>query len=286
LVHIETAQVVQAIESLQQEPNLFKDYIFPIASALFTSILGAGIAYFTLRSQENIQIEKDKMNNTNKWTFLLEEAGTTLMAIKMIYYDQLSDNPIQRISAIPSILLNAQPINEKLESLSFIVKKLDSKTEPEKWSQISKIKLMVNSYNNLIYLWEQRNSIDKPIKEKLMAEFSNQGYIDISEQEAIQAIGPAKMVSLIDLTEKVVKFTDDLLIEINDFLINFPAYAKSRIKTKQLKRFGSVITYSNNGNTLLLAMLAKTPEPDFTSVEELFGKTSKEIKKRMKNGYE
>jgi hypothetical protein len=286
LVHIETAQVVQAIESLQQEPNLFKDYIFPIASALFTSILGAGIAYFTLRSQENIQIEKDKMNNTNKWTFLLEEAGTTLMAIKMIYYDQLSDNPIQRISAIPSILLNAQPINEKLESLSFIVKKLDSKTEPEKWSQISKIKLMVNSYNHLIYLWEQRNSIDKPIKEKLMAEFSNQGYIDISEQEAIQAIGPAKMILLIDLTEKVVKFTDDLLIEINDFLINFPAYAKSRIKTKQLKRFGSVITYSNNGNTLLLAMLAKTPEPDFTSVEELFGETSKEIKKRMKNGYE
>jgi hypothetical protein len=285
-VHIETAQVVQAIESLQQEPNLFKDYIFPIASALFTSILGAGIAYFTLRSQENIQIEKDKMNNTNKWTFLLEEAGTTLMAIKMIYYDQLSDNPIQRISAIPSILLNAQPINEKLESLSFIVKKLDSKTEPEKWSQISKIKLMVNSYNHLIYLWEQRNSIDKPIKEKLIAEFSNQGYIDISEQEAIQAIGPAKMVLLIDLTEKVVKFTDDLLIEINDFLINFPAYAKSRIKTKQLKRFGSVITYSNNGNTLLLAMLAKTPEPDFTSVEELFGETSKEIKKRMKNGYE
>lgn len=285
-MHIETAQVVQAIESLQQEPNLFKDYIFPIASALFTSILGAGIAYFTLRSQENIQIEKDKMNNTNKWTFLLEEAGTTLMAIKMIYYDQLSDNPIQRISAIPSILLNAQPINEKLESLSFIVKKLDSKTEPEKWSQISKIKLMVNSYNHLIYLWEQRNSIDKPIKEKLMAEFSNQGYIDISEQEAIQAIGPAKMVLLIDLTEKVVKFTDDLLIEINDFLINFPAYAKSRIKTKQLKRFGSVITYSNNGNTLLLAMLAKTPEPDFTSVEELFGETSKEIKKRMKNGYE
>jgi hypothetical protein len=285
-VHIETAQVVQAIESLQQEPNLFKDYIFPIASALFTSILGAGIAYFTLRSQENIQIEKDKMNNTNKWTFLLEEAGTTLMAIKMIYYDQLSDNPIQRISAIPSILLNAQPINEKLESLSFIVKKLDSKTEPEKWSQISKIKLMVNSYNHLIYLWEQRNSIDKPIKEKLMAEFSNQGYIDISEQEAIQAIGPAKMILLIDLTEKVVKFTDDLLIEINDFLINFPAYAKSRIKTKQLKRFGSVITYSNNGNTLLLAMLAKTPEPDFTSVEELFGETSKEIKKRMKNGYE
>jgi hypothetical protein len=285
-VHIETAQVVQAIESLQQEPNIFKDYIFPIASALFTSILGAGIAYFTLRSQENIQIEKDKMNNTNKWTLLLEEAKATLIAIKGNYYDQLSNNPIQRISAIPSILFNSQPINEKLESLSFIVKKLDSETDPEKWSQILRIRAMVNNYNYLIDLWEQRNSIERPIKEKLMAQFLNQGYINISEQEAIQAIGPAKVVVLIDLTERVVKFTDDLLIEINDFLINFPVYAKSRIKTKKLKRFGSVITYSNNGNELLLAMLAKTPEPDFTSVEALFGEKSEEIKKKMETGYE
>jgi len=285
-VHIETAQVVQAIESIQQEPNIFKDYIFPIASALFTSILGAVIAYFTLRSQENIQIEKDKMNNTNKWTFLLEEAKATLIAIKGNYYNQLSDNPIQRISAIPSILFNAQPINEKLESLSFIVKKLDAETQPEKWSHILRIRAMVNNYNYLIDLWEQRNSIERPIKEKLMAKFTNQGYLTLSEQEAIQVIGPAKMVLLIDLTERVVKFTDDLLIEINDFLINFPVYAKSRIKTKKLKRFGSVITYSNNGNELLLAMLAKTPEPDFKSVEALFGETSEKIKTRMKTGYE
>jgi len=145
---------------------------------------------------------------------------------------------------------------------------------------------MVNNYNYLIDLWEQRNSIERPIKEKLMAKFTNQGYLTLSEQEAIQVIGPAKMVLLIDLTERVVKFTDDLLIEINDFLINFPVYAKSRIKTKKLKRFGSVITYSNNGNELLLAMLAKTPEPDFKSVEALFGETSEKIKTRMKTGYE
>jgi hypothetical protein len=77
-----------------------------------------------------------------------------------------------------------------------------------------------------------------------------------------------------------------MLIELNDFLINFPIYAKSRINTKRLKRFGSVITYSNNGNELLLAMLAKTPKPNFSSVESLFGKTSEEIDKKMKTGYE
>jgi hypothetical protein len=285
-VHIETAQVVQAIESLQQEPNIFKDYIFPIASAFFISMLGAGIAYFSLRSQEKIQIEKEKMNNTNKWMFLLEEAQATLIAIKGNYYNKLSDNPIQRISAIPSILFNAQPINEKLESLSFIVKKENADVDPEKWSQIFRIRSMVNNYNYLIDLWNQRNEIERPMKEKLMAQFSNQAYINISEQEAIEAIGPAKTVLLIDLTERLVRLTDDILIEINDFLINFPIYAKSRINNKRLKRFGSVITYSNNGNELLLAMLAKTTKPDFSSVEILFGETSEEIEQKMKTGYE
>jgi hypothetical protein len=285
-VHIETAQVVQAIESLQQEPNIFKDYIFPIASAFFISMLGAGIAYFSLRSQEKIQIEKEKMNNTNKWMFLLEEAQATLIAIKGNYYNKLSDNPVQRISAIPSILFNAQPINEKLESLSFIVKKANADVDPEKWSQIFRIRSMVNNYNYLIDLWNQRNEIERPMKEKLMAQFSNQAYINISEQEAIEAIGPAKTVLLIDLTERLVRLTDDILIEINDFLINFPIYAKSRISTKRLKRFGSVITYSNNGNELLLAMLAKTTKPNFSSVEILFGETSEEIEQKMKTGYE
>ncbi len=285
-MHIETAQVVQAIESLQQEPNIFKDYIFPIASAFFISMLGAGIAYFSLRSQEKIQIEKEKMNNTNKWMFLLEEAQATLIAIKGNYYNKLSDNPIQRISAIPSILFNAQPINEKLESLSFIVKKANADVDPEKWSQIFRIRSMVNNYNYLIDLWNQRNEIERPMKEKLMAQFSNQAYINISEQEAIEAIGPAKTVLLIDLTERLVRLTDDILIEINDFLINFPIYAKSRINTKRLKRFGSVITYSNNGNELLLAMLAKTTKPNFSSVEILFGETSEEIEQKMKTGYE
>jgi hypothetical protein len=178
-VHIETAQVVQAIESLQQEPNIFKDYIFPIASAFFISMLGAGIAYFSLRSQENIQIEKEKMNNTNKWMFLLEEAQAALIAIKGNYYNKLSDNPIQRISAIPSILFNAQPISEKLESLSFIVKKANADVEPKKWSQIFRIRAMVNNYNYLLDLWNQRNEIERPMKEKLLAQFSNQAYINI-----------------------------------------------------------------------------------------------------------
>jgi len=285
-VHIETEHIVKAIESLQQESNLFKDYIFPIASAFFTSILGAGIAYFSLRNQENIQIEKEKMNNTNKWTFSFEKAKATLIAIKVNYYTELTDNPIQRMSVIPSILFNSDPISEKLEQLSFIVKKADENVSPAKWSQILRIRAMVNNYNQLIDLWNQRNSIERPIKEKLVAQYSVQGHVNMSEQEVIEAIGASKVVLLIDLTERVIRLTDDMLIEINDFLINFPPYAKSKIKTKRLKRFGSVITYSVNDNKLLLNMLARTPKPNFSSVESLFGETSEEIERKMKTGYE
>lgn len=56
-MHNETELIVNAIESLRQEGSIFKDYIFPIASAFFTS---AGIAYKSFRYQDDIKIEKEK----------------------------------------------------------------------------------------------------------------------------------------------------------------------------------------------------------------------------------
>jgi hypothetical protein len=99
-VHQETQLIVSAIESLQQEPNFFKDYLFPIASAFFTSSLGAVIAYYILNRQEYVQIEKDKMNASNKWTLDIEQARSNLIAIKDNYNGELTDIPLQRVGAI------------------------------------------------------------------------------------------------------------------------------------------------------------------------------------------
>ena len=52
----EIESIVKAIESLQQESNPFKDYMFPLASGFFSSMLGAGVAYLTLRHQDNSQL--------------------------------------------------------------------------------------------------------------------------------------------------------------------------------------------------------------------------------------
>lgn len=286
-MHEETELLVKAVESLRQDSSVFKDYVFPVASALFTSLLGAGIAYFTLRHQESIQIEKDKMNTANKWTLLAEEARSTLIAIKGNYNEKLSDNPFQRISAIPSILFHATPIIERYEELSFIIPKSNSElNNTEKWSQIFRIRSMISNYNHVLELWNQRNEIDRPIKLKIVEQAQGQSFVNMNQDELINFIGAPELSVLIDLTERVVKLTDDLIIEIDDFLENFPSYAKSLVNTGRLKKYGSVMKYSNNGNELLLNLIKPVPDVDYTHIEELFGQSAEELKRRHVTGYE
>lgn len=278
--------LVKAIDGLKQDPNIFKDYLFPIASALFTSLLGAGIAYFTLRHQEGVQIEKQKMNTANKWTLLAEEARSSLIAIKGNYHENLTDNPIQRMSAVPSILFHATPIIERYEELSFIISKVNQDSgEPEKWSQIPRIRSMISNYNNILELWKKRNQIERPIREAIIAKSGGQAYVNMDQATLMGIISGADLSLVIDLTERVIKLTDDLIIELDDFLAGFPALAKSLINTKRLKRHGSVIKYLNNGNELLLKLIEKTPEVDYSSVEQLFGESSEQLRQRHSTGY-
>jgi len=287
IVHEETQLVVSAIESLKQEPNFFKDYIFPIASAFFTSILGATIAYYTLNRQEYVQIEKEKMNASNKWTLDIEQARSNLLAIKGNYNGKLTDLPIQRVGAIPSILFHAQPIPEKFNDLSFIVpKESKSKAELPKWSQIPRIRAMVSNYNYLLKLWEQRNEINQNFKEMILVSIGNIAYANLTLQQVEVAVGKANLSILIDLSERCITLTDDIIVELDNFLSEFPAFAKTKIDTKRLKKFGTVISYSNNGNEALLELINKSPIVDFSTVEYLFGENDADIKKRQKTGYE
>ena len=120
-MHQETELLVSAIESLKQEQNIFKDYIFPIASAFFTSLLGAFIAYLALNRQESLKLEKEKLIAANKWTLDAERARSSLISIKGNYYKQLQSHPIQRLVSIPTILLKSEPVLENYQDLAFIV---------------------------------------------------------------------------------------------------------------------------------------------------------------------
>lgn len=284
-MHNETELIVNAIESLRQEDNIFKDYIFPIASALFTSLLGFVIAYKFFRYQEDIKIEKEKMDTANKWTLLADEARSKLISIKQNYHGKLTGNPIQRAAAISTILFTAKPIVEDYSKLSFLVPKQSSDEYP-KWSQIPRIRTMIHNYNYVQELWLKRNEIERPIKEKVVQLYSTKAFVDVSPEQIFECVGEADFALLVDLTEKVITLTDDLLVELDDFRANFPVYAKTHIDTKRLKRYGSVLTYPIDKNEILLAMLKKSPNTDYSSVTALFGATTDQLKQRYSTGYE
>lgn len=286
-MHQETQLIVSAIESLQQESNFFKDYLFPIASAFFSSILGGVIAYYILNRQEYVQIEKDKMNASNKWTLDIEQARSNLISIKDNYNGELTDIPLQRVGAIRSILFHAQSIPENFRDLYFIVPKGNkTKTDLPKWSQIPRIRAMISNYNYLLKLWDQRNESNQSFKEIIFASIGNNAYAKLTLQEVENAVGKANLVILIDLTERCITLTDDIIVELDSFLSDFPAFAKTKVDTKRLKKYGTIITYSNNGNKALLKLIKKSPTVDYSSVEYLFGETDEVIKKEHKTGYE
>ncbi len=286
-MHDQTKQLIDAILELKQEPSYFKDYLFPIVSAFFSSILGAAIAYFTLRWQENIKIEKEKMDIANKWLLIAEGARSNLLAIKSNYHGKLDRNPFNRLGLIPTILIEDNPIEVKYHELSFVVPtaKPNENTYP-KWSQIPRFRAMIENYNHAIALWKQRNILSEEFKDKLIQAHGNAIIDGFSLEHALAAVGRPFLIKFIDLTERLVKLTDDLVIEIDDFLDNFPKYAKTRIRYKRLKRYGSVLTYSNSDNNALLDIIKKSPEADFSRYEALFGESHETISKRHQTGYE
>lgn len=140
--------LIQAIEGLKQEGSIFKDYMFPLVSGFFSALLGAGVAYFTLKYQDYIQIEKEKMMTINRWSLLAEEAFSSLIAFKANYNGKLNTHPFQRVSQVPTILNCSKPIIEDFSSLSFIAPKKDDKDSLKiKWRGIPRIRAMINNYN-------------------------------------------------------------------------------------------------------------------------------------------
>lgn len=286
-MHQETEMIVSAIESLKQEPNYFKDYIFPIASAFFTAILGAFIAHLALSRQESLSLEKNKLIAANKWMLDVERAMSSLIAIKGNYHKQLQANPVQRLASIPSILMRSEPVKENYQDLAFIVPSEDEyKIKAHKWAQIPRINAMIGNYNALLHMWEKRNEINEAFKQAILGTYGNKAFASITMQEAEQAFGSAGLVTLIDVTERCIKLTDHIIMELNDFLENFPTYAKTKLDLKRLKNFGKLISYSNNGNEVLIELIKPEVEVDFSSVQALYGVSVQDIKQRHTTGYE
>lgn len=180
--------------------------------------------------------------------------------------------------------MRSEPVLENYQDHAFIVpSEEEHNKQAHKWAQIPRINAIIGNYNALLHMWEKRNEINEAFKQAILGTYGNRAFANITIQEAEAAFGSAGLVALIDVTERCIKLTDHIIIELNDFLENFPTYAKTKI---DLKSFGKLISYSNNENEILLELIKPEIEVDFSSVQALYGESIKDIKQRHTTGYE
>lgn len=285
-MNTEMETLVHAIESLQQEANPFKDYIFPMVAAFFSSLLGGGVAFVTLKYQENTQIEKDKMDAVNKCTLIAEEAQSSLIALKNNYVGKVTDDPVQRVLNVPSIVHNTKEVNEDVVNLAFLIPSLtDAIGQDTKWRKLTLIRAMLMNYNFLIGLWNKRNAFERPLRLKLKADYPHLNTTGISIVDIVASIGEQALHELIDLTERCIKYTDDILVELNDFLVHFPEQAKPLIKMDKLKDYGKIITFGEDQAPAFLRAIQKVPEVNYDTLASIYGEDAEKLKQEYSTGY-
>lgn len=275
----EAALIAEAIAGLRNEPSLFRDYLFPIVSGFFSAVLGAWVAYFALKFQERNQLEREKLVTCNEWTITMEGVFQSLIAFKENYCNEVHTHPFQRALSVRSIFGQSKPLEKNVADLSFLV---PTKSDPDslkmKWRSISRIGGLVSNYNSLLIIWEKRNAFERPLREKLINSCGEAAFAEISHQDALKVLGPKDLLSLIDLTERAIVLTDDLVIETNNFLEEFPEAAKSVIDTRRTKGFGTLIKFSNRENPHLQHLLVRCPEMDCRPLVDLYGISEERLK--------
>lgn len=282
----EAELIVKAVESLRTESVWYKDYLFPIVSSFFSAILGAFVAYFALEFQEKIKSERVKLNICNDWTLTIEGLFQSLIALKGNYYQKINGDPFQRALHVSSIIGHNPPINKNISELSFLVPtKEDPSSQEVKWRSLSLINGLISNYNVILQIWEKRNSIERPLREKLLSVYGDKAYADLTHKQIIDTLGERDLLSLIDLTEKAIHFTDDIIIESNSFMNDFPKAVQSIINLKQINKYGSIITFDISKNTFLQKLLEKCPELNCKMLVDLYGQPEDVIKAIYDNGY-
>ncbi|WP_353496315.1 hypothetical protein [Vibrio sp. CB1-14] len=225
--------IVTAIEGLHS--GFIKDYIFPIGSVLVSGFLGAGVAYYTVNQQEFTKIELEKIRTVNRTLLAALELRSSLISIKSNYFGSLSDEPIDRMLAVPPVLLKETRVEFDLPSLSFIVQ--SDSLDFNKWSSLDYIATIVSNFNTAIKVWEKRNAKI----EELMPSLSELYGKPLKLGDIQSLIGVGNMALLSDLTERCLHMTDDLLVEVSCFLIGFSNAVEGKIDRKILKKFGGKI---------------------------------------------
>ena len=246
--------LVDAIESLKQEESLIKDYLYPIVLAFFSALMGGYIGYLGILKRESKEAEKAKIDATNKIILEALDCFQDLVGIKGNYFEKLTDNPAQRLLCVPPILMHHRPSNPEFVNLYYLAKYLTKEAskvsqngsfqdEQNRFANIALLKKVFSNYNTLLEMWKTRNELVLPIFETIVSGSYTTGVAKVDISDMTRLVGHAKLAQAIDLNEKVLLLTDDILAEFVKLMTELPKIAESIISSKALENYGNVFKF-------------------------------------------
>jgi hypothetical protein len=275
----ELQEIVNAIDNIGTI-NPVKDYVFPLAIVL----IGGLVAHFSTAYMRYLDAQKEKLDIANDWILGLQQAFNSLIAIKGNYYGKLTAAPLQRVGAVPEIIGSSQPLELQMNKLSFIVQSKDDFLEEYNFHMNpSYLSGLQHNYNLLINTLHKRNMLAAQIIPILGRHYSTGGsHLEASLEEINKVVNPAEFLGYIQLTEQIIKTTDEILIAIHNFLCEFPDICRYAIDTKRIKHYRKVIECHYDQ----MELLEKSVPVNYGALGRLFKVTEEEARERFTSGYE
>ena len=278
-MHFEVKEVVDAINNMGTI-NPVKDYIYPLVIVL----LGGLVAHFSTAYMRYLDAQKEKLDIANDWILGFQQAFNSLISIKDNYYKKLNDAPLQRVGAVSEIIGSSRPLELQMNKLSFVVQSKDEFLKDHNFHMNpSYISGLQHNYNLILKTLEKRNVLAERIIPTLGQYYSTGGsHLDASLEEIYKVINPAEFLGYVQLTEQLIKTTDEVLIAIHNFLCEFPDICRYSIDTKRIRHYRRVIEWRYDN----MELLKKSVPVDYGKLAGLFKVSEEEARKRFSSGYE
>lgn len=245
--HEDMQLLIKAIEGIKSEADWIKDYIYPIVLAFMSAVMGSLFGYFVIIKREQDETEKAKIDATNKLLLEAIDCFHDLEAIKCNYLGKLTDNPAQRLVCVPPILMHHRPSNPEFAGMFYLAKEaskiFENRTFQEtqnNFANIPRIKLIFENYNTALEMWKTRNELVLPVFEAIVSGNSATGVANVRFEDMVRPVGHAKIAQLVDLNEKVLSLTDDLLADFMKLMMELPKISEQLISKKIMEQYGQV----------------------------------------------
>lgn len=274
-----------SIDSLKNDSSIAKDILLPVLMSFISAFIGFFFARVLFNQQEKIKSEINKVNLINKYSIMVADIRSSLLAIKYNYDSILDTHPINRALTMPNILNNNVAVACNTYELSFISEKSNGKQIAyyDTWMNVLRISALLNNYNQIIAILNQRNEVHFEIMTQINEYNKSLGIKfggEIGHDVIINMVGEGRVASLCALTERFISIVDDILIESSDFLINFPLEMDRLINQKVIKSQCTILKFKKEN-----IEITKTIEPDYNILASILCCSVEEAKAMCDNGY-